>query len=272
MMKVGDFSRLSRISIRMLRYYDEYDILKPVVKEENGYRYYGKEQLEVAFRIVSLRNMGFSISEVQELLKKGQDKTFVKELLLKKQQAVHEDIKTMQETLNRLEKAAIMLDKENWIMNAYKVEVKEMPEVYIMGRRGIIPTYDKEGILWDELCSAFSDTYSHVKLKGKNAGRVYYYEEGYTPKDVDVEVAFEVDGVYEDSEKIKFHTMSAKTCACVTYQGSYDKMIDVHYAISDWITQNDKELDGYDFCIYHVGYGNSNNPDEFITEVCFPIK
>ena len=55
MLKIGDFSRLSRISVRMLRHYDEIGLLKPAVTDElTGYRYYREDQLFVTGRITSL--------------------------------------------------------------------------------------------------------------------------------------------------------------------------------------------------------------------------
>lgn len=46
MLKIGDFSRLSRVSVRMLRYYDDNDLIKPIsVDEYTGYRYYSEQQL-----------------------------------------------------------------------------------------------------------------------------------------------------------------------------------------------------------------------------------
>ena len=46
MLKIGDFSRLSRVSVRMLRYYDEMNLIKPVrVDKFTGYRYYSEDQL-----------------------------------------------------------------------------------------------------------------------------------------------------------------------------------------------------------------------------------
>lgn len=51
MLKIGDFSGLSRVSIRMLRYYDEVGLLKPdKINDFTGYRYYNEEQLLVMGR------------------------------------------------------------------------------------------------------------------------------------------------------------------------------------------------------------------------------
>ena len=70
MLKIGDFSKLSRISIRMLRHYNGIGLLVPEsVDEFTGYRYYTEAQLPLADRIRSLKAMGFSLSAVSEILK-----------------------------------------------------------------------------------------------------------------------------------------------------------------------------------------------------------
>ncbi len=49
MLRIGDFSTLSRITIHMLRHYDEIGLLKPALCDEfTGYRYYNEDQLPVA--------------------------------------------------------------------------------------------------------------------------------------------------------------------------------------------------------------------------------
>ena len=64
MLKIGDFSKLSRVSIRMLRHYDEIGLLAPgKVDAFTGYRYYGEEQLPTIYRINALKEMGFGLAE-----------------------------------------------------------------------------------------------------------------------------------------------------------------------------------------------------------------
>jgi len=59
MLKIGDFSRFARVSVKALRYYDELGLLKPVkVDEFTGYRYYAATQLTQLHRIVALKDMG----------------------------------------------------------------------------------------------------------------------------------------------------------------------------------------------------------------------
>lgn len=60
MLKIGEFSKLSRVSVRMLRHYDEVGLLAPSeVDPMTGYRYYSERQLITAGRIAALRALGW---------------------------------------------------------------------------------------------------------------------------------------------------------------------------------------------------------------------
>src|SRR5262249_56689758 len=69
MIKIGDFSRLGRVSIVALRHYDDLGLLKPAsIDPETGYRYYTVEQLSRLHRILALKELGFSLEQVARLL------------------------------------------------------------------------------------------------------------------------------------------------------------------------------------------------------------
>jgi len=69
MLKIGDFSRLSQVSVKTLRYYDEVGLLKPTqVDQVSGYRYYSVAQLRQLHRILALRDLGFSLEQIAHVL------------------------------------------------------------------------------------------------------------------------------------------------------------------------------------------------------------
>ena len=68
MLTIGEFSRLGRVSPRMLRYYDALGLLCPEQVGENGYRYYQQAQLETLLRIRRFQDYGFPLAQVGELL------------------------------------------------------------------------------------------------------------------------------------------------------------------------------------------------------------
>ena len=72
MLKIGEFSKLSRVSIRMLRYYDEQGLLPPAhINQTNGYRYYTAEQLNDIAAIKLLQHFGVALGEIKALQKQN---------------------------------------------------------------------------------------------------------------------------------------------------------------------------------------------------------
>jgi DNA-binding transcriptional MerR regulator len=68
-MGIGEFARLSRLSARALRIYDELGLLPPArVDEDSGYRFYGAGQLRQARLIAALRQLDFPLAEIEAIL------------------------------------------------------------------------------------------------------------------------------------------------------------------------------------------------------------
>jgi len=68
-LSIGDFSLMTRLSIKTLRYYHEVGLLEPAeVNPDTGYRYYGVEQLPTAQIIQRFRDLGMPIDEVKAVL------------------------------------------------------------------------------------------------------------------------------------------------------------------------------------------------------------
>lgn len=69
MFSIGEFARHGRISVRMLRHYDAIGVLVPAtVDPVSGYRFYRAGQLPRLNRIIALKDLGFSLRQVQQIL------------------------------------------------------------------------------------------------------------------------------------------------------------------------------------------------------------
>src|SRR4051812_19474648 len=69
MFSIGDFAGLGRVSVRMLRHYDAIGLLRPAhVDPHSGYRYYAAEQLRLLNRVTALKDLGFTLHQVQTLI------------------------------------------------------------------------------------------------------------------------------------------------------------------------------------------------------------
>lgn len=151
MLKIGDFSKLSRISIRMLRHYDEIGLLAPKTTDDfTSYRYYAEDQLPIAGRITALKDMGFGLSAIGEILKVYSDPQALSEFLTVKIAEVRVQADETARRLLLLKTTIKRLRKDETTMN-YNVTLKTMPERKVASVRQVIPAYDQEGLLWHTL-------------------------------------------------------------------------------------------------------------------------
>ena len=69
MFSIGEFAGLGRVSVRMLRHYDAIGLLRPAhVDPHSGYRFYTAAQLRLLNRVTALKDLGFSLQQVQTLI------------------------------------------------------------------------------------------------------------------------------------------------------------------------------------------------------------
>jgi effector-binding domain-containing protein len=81
-----------------------------------------------------------------------------------------------------------------------------------------------------------------------------------------------VNGSYTDTEHVKFKTLPAVKVASCIIKGSYDQMADAYATVVSWIEANGYKMNGHMFNIYHVSPAQTQNPDEYVTEACFPFE
>ena len=139
MLKIGDFSKLSRISIRMLRHYDEIGVLHPeCVDDFTGYRYYSEAQLPLAGRIQTLKSLGFGLSVIKEILAKYEDAEEMEQFLLVKRKELEEESMEIRQKLQFLDSTLKWLRKDGNLMD-YNVTLKTVLERYVASVRQVIP-------------------------------------------------------------------------------------------------------------------------------------
>ena len=74
MLSIGEFSRVTGLTVKTVRLYDERGILPPaVVSDDSGYRYYNAACVERARVIKQLRELDFSLAAIAEILATGKD-------------------------------------------------------------------------------------------------------------------------------------------------------------------------------------------------------
>lgn len=268
MFRIGEFSRLSRISIRMLRHYNDLELLEPEqVDAFTGYRYYSAAQLQVAARIQALREMGFALCAIKEILRQNDPQCLRNHLAVRLSQ-VSEDADALHRQQVLIEHALQQYGKEELIMN-YSVTLKEIPAREVASVRKVISAYQEEGTLWHLLMEQTAS--QKLQYATPCYPSAIFHDEGYKESDVDVEIQISVSGKYKDTEQVTFKTVPALTAATVVMKGSYDQVSAVNQAVAKWIAAGGYTMNGPMFNIYHVGPADDSNPENWVTEICFPV-
>lgn len=270
MLKIGDFSKLSRISIRMLRHYDEIGLLIPRSTDPmTGYRYYSEDQLLMACRITSLKEMGFGLAVIGEIFKNYDDPRELAKFLEIKQSEVRAEMQETNRRMRLLETAIERLRKDETSMN-YNVTLKTIPQREVASVREVIPAYNQEGMLWNYLMTETAD--QNLQYAENCLSLAVFHDEGFKDSESDVEIQMSVKGTYKDTEHVKFKTVPPVEIASSIYKGSYDQITEVNHVVANWVNDNGYEFNGAMFCIYHVSPAQTQNPEELVTEVCYPVK
>ncbi|HDR5039393.1 TPA: MerR family transcriptional regulator, partial [Bacillus anthracis] len=104
MFKIGDFARLNRVTIKTLRHYDSLGLLQPEkIDSFTKYRYYSASQMPRLNRILSLKDIGFSLEEIALILNKNMDLKQIQTLLELKHSEIADKIRNEQARLSRIE-------------------------------------------------------------------------------------------------------------------------------------------------------------------------
>lgn len=99
LLRIGEFSKLTGVSIRTLRYYDQIDLFKPAeIDLFTDYRYYKKEQVEDLELINKLKSVGFSLEEIKENWN-----NFSNEIMIKKQQELQEKLADINQSIKEID-------------------------------------------------------------------------------------------------------------------------------------------------------------------------
>lgn len=267
---IGDFSKLSRISIRMLRHYDEIGLLKPEkVDVFTGYRYYDESQLLDGERIQVLKNMGFGLSVIREIMENYADPGELKHFLEIKRHEIAEQEQILRQRKHLIDSTMEWLRKDGNIMG-YDVSLKILPKRYVASVRQVIPSYEEEGRLWHIMMEETLGR--NIRYDSPAYDLAVFYDGEYMERNVDVEVQRAVTGTYQDTEHVKFKTAPQVQYAGAVFKGQYEKITKVNEAVAKWCADNGYEFDGMGFNIYHVGPKDTQVPEDYVTEVCYPVK
>jgi DNA-binding transcriptional MerR regulator len=264
MFRIGDFSKLSQVSVKTLRFYDEIGLLKPTyVARDTGYRYYAANLLSRLNRIVIFKELGFSLEEITLLLHENLSPAQVREALQDKRSELAYKIAQEQARLGQIESWLRQIEQEGSVPD-YEIKIKEIPAQFVASVRDLLDSYDQADELFDEMAR-------HLKKHSASgrSGSVWHGCAGQS-KSIDCEAFITLNHPVPESRRVKVYEQPASLVASAIHQGSDDTIPQAYRTLRRWIKKNHYRIAGPTREIYWEGSVVQNH-DFGITELQYPI-
>jgi len=141
MFRIGDFSRIARVSARLLRFYDEIGLFVPAHADgQTGYRYYAIGQLAELNRILVLKELGFNLDQVRDILRAKLEPAELRNMLVLRRNDVEQTLALEARRLQQIETRIAQLETDG-ALTADDVVVRAEPAHEIVSLRRTAPSF-----------------------------------------------------------------------------------------------------------------------------------
>ncbi|HIC2865849.1 TPA: MerR family transcriptional regulator [Citrobacter freundii] len=267
MYQIGLFSKICRVTIKTLHYYNEIGLLVPAyINPENGYRFYSSDQLMKFHQIASLRQLGFTITEIVTLTQDEHSSHIIEQRRLELQK----QIRDMDDMLSRINHYLQHKKKER-IMQ-YQAVLKEIPECIVYFKRFIVPDFSSYIKLIPPIGQEVVKANPDLTLATPAYCFTLYHDKEYKEKNIDVEFCEAVDDLGKNEGDIIFQVIPAITAVTVIHKGPYDSLRNAYIYLTQWVEDNGYLLTNSPRESYIDGIWNKQDSAEWMTEIQFPVK
>lgn len=272
MFTVGEFSRLARVSKRLLRYYDEIGLLKPVHTDKfTGYRYYSAAQMPRLNRILALKEMGLSLEQIQRFLTDRISTDEMQGMLLLKKAEIEQEIQAEIQRLRNIE-ARLEFIRSAETDGPFDVVIKQIPAQSVLSVRTILPSLEHTVDLWEPIMFALP------QRLGDGLFFAIMHSDGIEDGNVDVEIGRTITVKahapvpIQSGLELRFRELPAvDTMATFAVQGPLANLLVAYSVIGTWAESN-----GYRFAglprevALHLP--QMADGSDAITEIQYPVE
>ncbi|WP_030338149.1 MerR family transcriptional regulator [Streptomyces sp. NRRL S-1022] len=270
MFTIGDFARHGRVSVRMLRHYDATGLLRPAhVDPASGYRHYTAAQLARLNRILALKDLGFTLQQVSDIV---DEKVGVEELrgMLRLRQAELETaVAAAEARLVRVEARLRAIESEGR-MPADDVVIKTVPSLRVAELTATADSFEPEDIgpvigpLYDELFRRLGA----AGISPAGPGVACYEDAPEGGGRITVHAAVQVSAPLQDGAVRVLDLPSLDQAATIVHRGSMDSVLPTAQTLARWIDAHGYHATGYP---REINLECPADRDEWVTELQTPV-
>jgi DNA-binding transcriptional MerR regulator len=269
MFSIGEFSRISSIPVRTLRFYHEKNLLVPsAVDIETGYRSYDEQNLETARVIVALRALDFSLDDIAEVLAQAGDDADLLSYLQKQRQSLAERLQHVRGVLRRIDE---MIEQQresrkemNMVPQGFEIEERQLDPVLVAGIR---------------MTGRYSDIGEGLGKLYKNVGRYaagrplcLYYDCEYREVDANFEPCVPLRKKVE-ADGIAVRELPSGRYVTLLHRGPYEELGRSYARALKYAKDHGYDVQAPTREVYLKGPGMlfRGNPKKYVTEIQLPI-
>lgn len=263
MFKIGEFSKLSMLTVKALRFYEKEGLLIPArVDEWSGYRFYEASQLETAATIKALRQLDFSVEEIKAHLS---GVPLQDALRAKKEEQIRRqaDISARISIINYLMEESEM---------KYQAVVKEIDECIVYSEERVLERYSDVSMLVLGSATECRRLNPDIECTKPDYGFCEYLDGEHKETDMRVRYSQAVTKVGVGNERIQFRVLPATKAICIYHKGAYDRLGEAYAYIYRYAAENGYQVAGFHRECYIDGIWNKENVEDWLTEIQLPVK
>lgn len=280
MFKISDFSKFSRVSIKMLRHYDQLGLLTPAyVDPLTRYRYYSADQLPRLNRIIVLKDLGFSLEQIAHLLDSDLSVDQLRGMLKLRREEIRQTLADEQMKLARVESRLKQIDLETGAPPYDVLLRKVAPQE--------VATIRENTSQGENISELFEEIEAYVAQYGARAAApplLIYHDAEYDEQKQDIEVVIPISQDVPTTERVNVYTLEGSAAtASIVHVGSYESMGRAFNLLLHWIEDNGYEIAGPLREVYlrfgadNAGYRLpdvflSDSAADFVTELQLPVS
>ena len=262
---IGRFSRMTRLSVKALRRYDEAGLLPPArVDESSGYRYYRHSQANQAEAIRILRRVDMPLEEIRSILAEEEPEVVHKQL------AAHRD--RLAERLADEERMLAFLERlmeRGGEVMPYQVSVKHLDDQPVAAVR----KRTKLASIGEDIGTGFAEIKGHLAGRGLGpaaAPLIVFHDVIDEDNDGDIEICIPVSEPISGDGSVYGRILEGGPVATTIHRGPYAEIAPAYHTVAGWIQEHGHEMAGPPREVY-LNDPREVGEDEQLTEVDWPI-
>ncbi|MFD3520248.1 MerR family transcriptional regulator [Streptomyces sp. NPDC058653] len=271
MFTIGDFARHGRVSARMLRHYDAIGLLRPARTDPySGYRHYTAAQLAQLNRIIALKDLGFTLQQVGEILEDRVSSDELRGMLTLRRAELEAAMAAAAATLVQVEARLRSIESEGR-MPTEDVVVKHVPSVRVAEISAVAASYEPQDIgpvivpLYEELLRRMEA--AGVEATGPGIARYEDVPEGNGPVVVHAGVVVAADPAPGHGFEI-LDLPPVERAATIVHRGSMETIMPTAQILARWMETGGHRSAGY---AREVNLECPADKDKWVTELQEPL-